>query len=104
MDAAVGSQTRVIIRACVKDIPGDVLRRPITLGELFCTKIFNRKLNTRIQSSGFDAVHIPQGFDSEEPVRRWFIYDLNVVTELGEEELLGIPHFVYQAHLVNDEW
>jgi hypothetical protein len=104
MDSSVCPQTRIVIKACVTDIPGDVRRRPITLGELFCTKILNRKLDTRIQRTGFDAVHIPGGFDSEKPLRRWFIYDLNVVEELGKDQLLTIPLSVYQAHLVNNEW
>ena len=104
MDASVYPQTRIIIKACVTDIPGDVLSRPITLGELFCTKILNRKLDTCIHVSGFDAVHIPGGFDSETPLKRWFIYDLNVVEELGKDELLTITHSIYQAHLVNNEW
>jgi hypothetical protein len=104
MDAAACPQTRIVIKVCVTDIPGDVLRRPITLGELFCTKKLNRELNTRIQRSGFDAVHIPGGYDSKKPLRRWFIYDLNVVEEIGKDKLRTIPHAVYQAHLVKDDW
>jgi hypothetical protein len=72
IDAVAGFQIRIIIRACVEDIPDDVLRRPITLGELLCTKVYNRKLSTSIQSSGFDDVHIPRGFDSEEPTKTIF--------------------------------
>ncbi|KAH8698129.1 hypothetical protein GQ44DRAFT_718427 [Phaeosphaeriaceae sp. PMI808] len=100
----MSTPTRIIIKACVTDIPGDVCRRPITLGEIFCHKVLNRQLNTRIQESGFDAIHIPGGFDSKRPLRRWFIYDLNVVEELGKDELNTISHSVYQAHLVKNEW
>jgi hypothetical protein len=104
MDAAACLQTRIIIKACVTDIPGEVLKRPITLGKLFCIKILNRELNTHIQRSGFDAVHVLGGYDSQTPLRRWFIYDLNVVEEIGKDELLTVPHSIYQAHLVKDDW
>jgi hypothetical protein len=104
MGSEIRSQTRIIIKACVTDIPGDVGERPIALGNLFCTNVLQRKLNTAIQKSGFDAVHIPGGFDSEKPLKRFFIYDLNVVEELDKGQLLTIPHFVYQAHLVDDKW
>ncbi|QDS68495.1 hypothetical protein FKW77_010862 [Venturia effusa] len=86
MDATASHQTRTIIKACVTDIPGDVLKRPFTLGELFCSKILNRQLNTRIPKADFDAVHIPGGYDSPDPLRRWFIYDLNVVEEMGKDK------------------
>lgn len=71
MDVAVNAPPRVVIKASVTDIPDDVLKRPITLGAIFCRKILERPLNTRIQESGFDAVHIPGGFDSERLLRRW---------------------------------
>ncbi|KAF2254380.1 hypothetical protein BU26DRAFT_514305 [Trematosphaeria pertusa] len=90
-----GEESRIIIRARVTDIPGDSCRRPITLGEIFCTKILGRPFNTEVTASKFDAVHIPYGF----------IYDLNVACNLEEQELLArIPHHVYQASLVDNQW
>jgi hypothetical protein len=89
--------TRIVIYACVTDIPGDASRRPWTLGNLFCNAILHRDLNAKLHVSGFDSMHIPHGFDSERPTKRWFIYDLNVVRTLDKDELLKIPHLVYLA-------
>lgn len=100
-----GKESRIIIRARVTDIPGDVCRRPITLGEVFCKEILGRSFNTRPSASRFDAVHIPPGFDSDQPVKRWFILDLNVACNLDKQELLErVIHKVYQASLVNNQW
>ncbi|KAF2865504.1 hypothetical protein BDV95DRAFT_254538 [Massariosphaeria phaeospora] len=100
-----GKESRIIVRARITDIPGELCRRPITLGEIFCTEILGRSFNTKVSASTFDAVHIPHGFDSDKPVKRWFIYDLNVACNLEEQELLAsIPHHVYQASLVDNQW
>lgn len=98
------NQTRVIIRVCVTDIPGDPLKRPWTLGRLFCDNVLQRHFQPSITSSGFDSLHIPPDFDSSQPIRRWFIYDLDVIRELKREELLQIPHLVYLATLQHDKW
>lgn len=98
------TSTRVIIRACVTDIPGEVNRRPNTLGQIFCTEVLHRDFRPAIQLSGFDSMHIPPQFDSSEPICRWFVCDLNVVEELDDKQLLRIPHVVYQASLVDRKW
>jgi hypothetical protein len=100
-----GKESRIIIRVRVTDIPGDLCRRPFTLGEILCTEILGRSFNTKPSASKFDSVHIPPGFDSDQPVKRWFIYDLNIACRLEEKELLArIPHYVYQASLVDNKW
>ena len=100
-----GKESRIIIRARVTDIPGDPYRRPITLGDLFCTQVLRRSFNTTITASSFDFVNIPQGFDSDDPVKRWFIYDLNVACRPEPQDLLErVPHQVYQASFIDDKW
>ncbi len=98
------AQTRVIIRACVTDIPGEISQRPNTLGQIFCSEVLHRDFNKDIKLSGFDSVHIPPGFESLQPRKLWFVCDLNVVSKLGTEELLAIPHLVYHASLINGAW
>lgn len=104
MEEVCKSQTRVIIRVCVSDIPGEIGRRPNTLGQKFCSQILHRDFKKEIELSGFDSIHIPPGFDSTEPVSRWFVYDLNVKGELDKDAVKAIPHFVYFASLVNEKW
>jgi hypothetical protein len=104
MDHIDSIQTRVIICACVTDIPGNPLARPNTLGNLFCNYVLHRDLNAQLQVSGFDSMHIPLGFNSEHPVEKWFIYDLNVVSTLEKHELLEIPHQVFLASRQKDDW
>ncbi len=104
METINSAQTRVFIRACVTDIPGEMSRRPNTLGQIFCSEVLHRDFNKDIKLSGFDSVHIPPGFESLQPIKRWFVCDLNVVSELGKEELLAIPHLVYHASLINGRW
>lgn len=104
METIDSAPTRIIIRACVTDIPGELGRRPNTLGEIFCSNVLHRDFNGDIKPSGFDSVHIPPGFESLQPIKRWFVCDLNVVSELGKEELLAIPHLVYHASLIDGKW
>ena len=104
MDCIGSGQTRVIIYACVTDLPGNPQARHYTLGDLFCKQVLKRHLNAKLQVSGYDHMYIPPGFDSDQPVKRWFIYDLNVTGRLKEEELLAIPHMVFLASRQNDKW
>ena len=104
METIDSAQTRVIIRACVTDIPGEIGRRPNTLGQIFCSEVLHRNFNKDIKLSGFDSMHIPPGFESRQPIKRWFVCDFNVVSELRKEELLAIPHLVYHASLISGRW
>ncbi|KAI9759977.1 MAG: hypothetical protein M1840_002754 [Geoglossum simile] len=104
MDLIGSNQVRVIIRVCVSDIPGDPLARHQTLGDQFCQQTLLRPFSTKLQASGYDHVHIPGGFDLDKRVNRWFIYDLNVTTELEKEGLDTIPHMVFCASRQNDHW
>ncbi|RMZ67686.1 hypothetical protein GMOD_00001646 [Pyrenophora seminiperda CCB06] len=88
---------RVIIRVRVTDIPGEPLRRHTTLGEMFCDKILHRPLIAQPNPTCYDGMHIPDEFYSELPVKRWFIYDINVQGHLDREQLLDIPHKVFLA-------
>ncbi|KAK4910571.1 hypothetical protein LTR49_020775 [Elasticomyces elasticus] len=89
MQRLEGAQ-RVIVRAYVQDIPGDLQARPFTLGELFCQSELKRSLREH-NDNGFDAVHIPPSFDSENNVKVWFMFDLGVKGPITRGELLQIP-------------
>ena len=96
--------TRIIIRACVTDVPGDPLRRATTLGEIFAGQVLGRPLRRLPHVTEYDGVHFLPDYSSEQPVRRWFMYDLNVRCRLSKDELLAIPYRVYLASLIDDRW
>lgn len=97
-------ETRVIIRVCVTDLPGDPRRRHTTLGELFSDRVLHRPIQQVPSANGYDGIVIPPKFDSDKPVRVWFIYDLNVKDEKTKDEILDIPHYVYLATRNGDIW
>jgi hypothetical protein len=97
-------EMRIVIRVRVTDLPGDPYRRDVTLGELFSEKVLGRPMKQTITPDGYDGVVIPPEFNSDKPVNRWFIYDLNVKGEKTKEELLATPHNVYLACKQNDDW
>jgi hypothetical protein len=98
------AEIRVIIHARVTDIPGNPYRRHITLGELFSEKVLHRPFKQAITPEGYDNVTIPPDFESEKPVKRWFIYDFNVEGEKTREELAATPHKVYLACKQENDW
>ena len=96
---------RVIVYARVSDVPGNPQRRHITLRDLLCREVFNQDFHPQLQVTGYDHVHIPADFDSAKPLKRWFIFDLNVVTELAAEDVARIPHQVFLAsRQAGDKW
>src|ERR1700712_670394 len=95
---------RIILRTRVTDIPGEALKRPYTLGHAFCKKIMNRPLNPTVSISGYDGMYIPHSFDSAVPLKRWFIFDLNVTGILSKKEIKDIPHYVYQVSVIDGQW
>jgi methylsterol monooxygenase len=92
---------RIIIYACVTDIDGCAQRRHVRLGEDFCSFTLHRPLNSTLDPACYDHIHIPADFDSEQPLKRWFILDLNVTQPLNKEEMSLLPHQVYLASLQN---
>ena len=88
---------RVIIYARVSDVPDNPQRRHITLGDLLCKEVLNQGFHPQLQVTGYDHVHIPARFGSAKPFKRWFIFDLNVVTKLAREDVARIPHQVFLA-------
>ncbi|KAF7587766.1 hypothetical protein BBP40_006726 [Aspergillus hancockii] len=95
---------RVIVSACVTDIAGPPQGRHNTLGKAFCEEVLNREFLAPLQPTGYDHVHIPADFDTTKPVKRWFIFDLNVRGELDAAEVAQIPHRVYLASRQGDKW
>lgn len=93
---------RVIVFARVTDIPGDALARPCTLGNFLCNHELGRDLDLN-GADQFDYVHIPPGFDSENPVNRWFVYDLGVTGPLNETEVSQNLHCVYLCSFQGDD-
>jgi hypothetical protein len=104
MDDIISGQTRIIIKACVTDIPGNPQGRFSLLGDLFYQEFLRRNLDILYQGSSYNYVHIPCGFDSDQPIRRYFIYDLNITGTLQKEELLQLPHLVYYVSRNNGKW
>jgi hypothetical protein len=88
---------RIIIYTCVTDIDGCPQRRHVKIGEDFCATMLNRGFNPTLHPAGYDHVHIPADFDSEKPLKRWFILDLDVVQTLNQEDVLQLPHEIYLA-------
>ena len=82
--------TRIIIYTCAQ-------RRHVKIGEDFCAAILNREFNPTLHPAGYDRIHIPADFDSQKPLKRWFILDLGVVQQLDKEDVLQLPHQVYLA-------
>jgi hypothetical protein len=60
--------------------------RQIWRNSLFRLHILGRIIMQEISLTGYDGITIPPGFNSEKPVDRWFIYDLNVS---GDSARLG---------------
>jgi methylsterol monooxygenase len=89
--------TRIIIYACVTDIDGFPQRRHVKIGGDFCEIVLNRAFNPTLHPSGYDHIHIPADFDSQKPLKRWFILDLDVTQPLNQEDVLQLPHQVYLA-------
>ncbi|KAF1991386.1 hypothetical protein K402DRAFT_322753 [Aulographum hederae CBS 113979] len=95
---------RVIIQACVTDIPGCPRKRFHVLGDDFCQYRLGRSFQWQVSVSGYDGCLILADCDSDEPLKRWFVYDFHVKTLLTEEEVLGLPHEVYRASRQGDKW
>lgn len=96
---------RGIVQAHVQDIPGDPQARPFTHGELFCRSKLKRSLMEH-NENGFDAVHIPPSFDSENNVKVWFMFDFGVKGPITREELLQISlnAFVARVDKEHGQW
>ncbi|KAL4923064.1 sterol desaturase family protein [Aspergillus undulatus] len=95
---------RVIVRACVSDIPGNPQGRHIALGDAVCRDLLSRRFHATLSPAVYDHVHIPGEFDSELPLKRWFIFDLNVKEPLSRNDVTQLPHLVYRASRQGDEW
>jgi hypothetical protein len=102
MDLNQQSQ-RAILYICVTDLPGSPQNRHNVLGNAFCQKILNRDFNNKLQIPNYDYMHLPPEFDTDRPVRRWFVFDLNVNGRLEKDEVLGLPHQVYFVSCQNNE-
>jgi methylsterol monooxygenase len=100
----MAQSTRIIIYVCVADIPGSPQRRHIALGDAVCRDLLNRKFHATLHPAVYDHVHIPPDFDSVIPLKRWFIFDLNVREALSYNDVTRMPHLVYLASRQGDEW
>jgi hypothetical protein len=95
---------RVIIRACVTDIPGNKFARPTRLAQDFSEQVRKRPFNNNLKAECHDSEHILPRFDSDDAVRAWFITDFNVTRSLTKEDVLTLPHEVYLASRQGDCW
>ncbi|TAQ89993.1 hypothetical protein B7494_g1667 [Chlorociboria aeruginascens] len=73
---------RVIIRACVTDIPGNKFARSTRLAQDFSEQVRKRPFNNNLKAECHDSEHILPRFDSDDAVRAWFIIDFNVTRSL----------------------
>lgn len=94
--------TRVCIRMSLQNIPGEILRRPLTLGNIYCESQLKRKFKTAGDGHSFDDLHIPPGVESEEDVKRWFIYDFGVQGKVDSSDYDKIVHEAYRACRLED--
>ncbi|KAF2653135.1 hypothetical protein K491DRAFT_694949 [Lophiostoma macrostomum CBS 122681] len=95
---------RVLLRVSVTDIPGCRQKRFHTLGNEFSLCQLKRPIRDEPRLSGYDHPHIPGEFDSEQPLKRWFIYDFNVEGPLTNEQTWSLPHDVYLASRQSKNW
>lgn len=95
---------RVLLRASVTDIPGLSQKRFYTLGNDFSQDKLKRPIRDEPSLSVYDHPHIPGDFDSDKPLKRWFIYDFNVEGPLTKEQTLALPHEVYLASRQGEKW
>ncbi|KAI5199850.1 hypothetical protein E4T38_06871 [Aureobasidium subglaciale] len=85
---------RIIIRACVTDIPGVSEVRPWTLAKLFLKHERGRYLDKQN-----DFIHGLPGFDvldENRKIKRWCMVDLNM-SGSPDGEASSVPHGVYLA-------
>jgi adenylate cyclase len=95
---------RVLLRVRVTDIPGPNQKRFHKLGNDFSQHQFERNIQDKPSLLGYDHPHIPGDFDSDQPSKRWFIYDFNVKGPLTKEQTLALPHEVYVASRQDEQW
>src|SRR3954451_14304930 len=94
---------RVVVRVWVTDIPGNQQERVYRLGRDFCQQMLQRSFNN-LHDECHNAMHFLPRFDSENDVKAWFLYDLNVMRPLSTEKVLTIPREVYHATRKEDAW
>ena len=104
MEIGQDRSERVILHVCVTDLPGLPQNRHNFLGTLFCEQVLNRRFNNQLQVSKYDYMHLPPNFDTDQPVRRWFVCDLNVKGRLSKDDVLSLPHRVYNVSRQDDKW
>lgn len=95
---------RIILRAPATEIPGNPQDRQNTVANLFCELLLQRPFHRNIEACGYDFSHATPDFDTDKPVRRWFILDLGVDGTLTRDEVLSLPHEVYQLTKQDDGW
>jgi hypothetical protein len=64
------------------DIPGSPQRHHTTIGEAFYSTFLEYDYHGDLSLMAYGHIHIPAGFDSLDPVKRWFILDLGVKNSL----------------------
>lgn len=104
LDEHKDAPARIILRAPAIEIPGNPQDRQNTVANLFCEQLLQRPFHRNIDVSGYDFSHATPDFDTDKPVRRWFILDLGVEGTLTRDEVLTLPHEVYLLSKHDDEW
>ncbi|TAQ90621.1 hypothetical protein B7494_g1032 [Chlorociboria aeruginascens] len=86
----------------LRDIPANPQERVYRLDRHFCQQILQRLFNNNLQDECHDAMHFLPNSDSENNVKAWFPYDLDVTGLLSKEEVLTISHDVDHATRTED--
>lgn len=89
--------SRVVFQVIVSDVPGNPGRRHYTLCNAFCEKALGRELQEDTRQPSYDHIHIPGDIDSDLPLQRWVILDLNVTGPLSQKDVLELQHQCFRA-------
>jgi hypothetical protein len=95
---------QVLIYMCVINVPDNPQACQSTLGKAFCSTVLQEDFWPQPELSGYNHIHIPPDFDSSQPLKRWFILDLNRVERPDKIQVSQIPYKVYFASYQQYGW
>lgn len=104
MDISENEPIRVLIYVRVTDLPGIPQARYHAVGQIVSQQLLSRDYKPNVQAPSYDYVHTAAKFDSDKPVREYFICDFNVTCRYSKPEILLLPHYVYYLSLQKDKW
>lgn len=88
------TQWRAVIEFISGRVPGDALRRHLTVAEAFCPKVLGRDFDPII-----DCIHIAGDFHAPH-AKCWLLIDFN--SQEPGLEVDGIPHSYFKTRYTDD--